>query len=184
MAIQTENPKANAYDKELEQYLAQQGTRIKVVGCGGAGNNTINRMYEVGIKGCETIAVNTDAQDLLYTNADKKILIGKHLTKGLGAGSVPQVGEEAAKETSNEIKSALENSDLVFITAGLGGGTGSGSVAVIAETAKKLGALTVGIVTIPFSMEGKKRYENAMYGLEKLEATADTLIVIPNDKLL
>src|SRR3989344_4835611 len=184
MAIQTENPKANAYDKELEQYLAQQGTRIKVVGCGGAGNNTINRMYEVGIKGCETIAVNTDAQDLLYTNADVKILVGREITKGLGAGSIPQIGEEAARESEHEIKKKLEGADMVFITCGLGGGTGTGTSPVVAEQAKKVGALVIGIVTVPFEMEGQRRYENAMHGLEKLENIVDTLIVIPNDKLL
>jgi cell division protein FtsZ len=176
--------KPHPTDAELEKYLARQATRIKVVGCGGAGNNTINRMFEVGIRGCETIAINTDAQDLLYTNSDKKILIGKDITKGLGAGSVPQLGEEAAKESLKEIREAVKDSDMVFITAGLGGGTGSGSVGVVADAAKKLGALTVGIITIPFQMEGRRRYENALYGLERLEASVDTLIVIPNDKLL
>jgi len=171
-------------DAELEQLLARQRATIKVVGCGGGGNNTINRMSEVGIVGVETIAINTDAQDLLYTTASKKILIGRELTKGLGAGSEPRLGEEAAKENEAEIKKALANCDMVFVTCGLGGGTGTGSAPVVCEIAKKMGALTVGVVTMPFSMEGHRRYENAVVGLEKMEQTADTLIVIPNDKLL
>lgn len=171
-------------DAELEQLLAKQSAAIKVVGTGGGGNNTLQRMSEVGIVGAETIAVNTDAQDLLYTTAGKKILIGRELTKGLGAGSEPRVGEEAARETEPEIKKALQGSDMVFITCGLGGGTGTGSAPVIAEIAKKVGALTVGIVTLPFAMEGQRRYENAVIGLEKMEQIVDTLIVIPNEKLL
>ena len=171
-------------DAELEQLLARQRATIKVVGCGGGGNNTINRMSEVGIVGVDTIAINTDAQDLLYTTADKKILIGRELTKGLGAGSEPRLGEEAARENESDIKKALQNCDMVFVTCGLGGGTGTGSAPVVAEIAKKLGALTVGVVTMPFSMEGNRRYENAVVGLEKMEQVADTLIVIPNDKLL
>ncbi|MEM2121702.1 MAG: cell division protein FtsZ [Candidatus Woesearchaeota archaeon] len=176
--------RVNEIDAELEQLLSKQRASIKVVGTGGGGNNTINRISEVGIVGAETIAINTDAQDLLYTTADKKILIGKQLTHGLGAGSDPKIGEEAAKENEHEIKEALQGADMVFITCGLGGGTGTGSAPVIAEIAKKTGALTVGIVTLPFSMEGKRRWENAINGLERLEAIVDTLIVIPNDKLL
>ena len=177
-------PGNNPIDAELEQLLSQQKAKIKVVGCGGAGNNALNRIAEVGIAGAETIALNTDAQDLLYTNATHKILIGREVTHGLGAGSIPQVGEEAAKENEQEIKNKLTGADMVFITCGLGGGTGTGSSPVVAEQAKKINALTIAIVTIPFEMEGKKRYENAMYGLDKLENTVDTLIVIPNDKLL
>src|SRR3989339_1937742 len=175
---------AQEIDAELEQLLARQRATIKVVGCGGGGNNTVNRMSEVGIVGVETIAVNTDAQDLLYTTANKKILIGRELTKGLGAGSEPRLGEEAAKENESEIKKALQGCDMIFVTCGLGGGTGTGSAPVVAEIAKKLGALTVGVVTMPFAMEGHRRYENAVVGLEKMEQVADTLIVIPNDKLL
>lgn len=174
----------NIIDAELEQLLSKQKATIKVIGTGGGGNNTINRMAEIGISGCETIAVNTDAQDLLYTTADKKVLIGKAITKGLGAGSIPKVGEEAAREQEHELRKVIEGADMVFITCGLGGGTGTGSAPVIAEVAKKSGALTVGIVTVPFSMEGHRRYENALMGLEKLESIVDTLIVIPNDKLL
>jgi len=173
-----------AVDEELEKILAEHKAKIKVYGCGGGGNNTINRMTEVGIAGCEMIAINTDAQDLLYTSADKKILIGKDLTKGLGAGSIPKIGEDSARESEVDIKNTLSGADMVFITCGLGGGTGTGSAPVVADMARKAGVLTVAIVTIPFSMEGNRRYENAIYGLEKLEKSVDTLIVIPNDKLL
>ena len=171
-------------DKELEEIIKNQISRIKVFGVGGGGGNTITRMREVGIKGCEMIAVNTDAQDLLYTNADYKILIGKELTRGLGAGSNPKVGEEAARESEHEIKKKISNTDMIFITCGLGGGTGTGAAPIIAEIAKKSGALVIGVVTFPFSIEGRKRIENANYGLERMEENVDTLIVIPNDKLL
>jgi cell division protein FtsZ len=174
----------NNVDAELEQMLTQKKASIKVVGAGGGGNNTINRITEVGVAGAETVGINTDAQDLLFTNCDHKVLIGKEVTQGLGAGSNPKLGEEAARESEQQIKQSLAGSDLVFITCGLGGGTGTGSVPVIAEISKKMGALTVAIVTIPFAMEGQKRFENATMGLEKLEASVDTLIVIPNDKLL
>ena len=176
--------KRSAVDDELEMLLTQQRAKIKVIGCGGGGNNTINRMTEVGITGTEMIAINTDAQDLLYTSADKKILIGKDLTKGPGAGSIPKVGEDAAREQEHEIKNALQGCDMIFITCGLGGGTGTGSAPIVAEIAKKMGALVVGVVTMPFQMEGNRRYENAVHGLEKMEKQVDTLIVIPNDKLL
>jgi cell division protein FtsZ len=171
-------------DRELEELLKKQNARIKVIGVGGAGNNTISRMREVGIKGGEIIAINTDAQDLLYSNADKKILIGREIAQGLGSGSNPRVGAEAAKEQGAEIKKVLDHSDMVFVTCGLGGGTGSGAAPVIAEIAKKQGALTIGVVTLPFTVEGAKRIENAMDALERMESTVDTLIVIPNDKLL
>jgi cell division protein FtsZ len=174
----------NLVDAELEQVLANQKAKIKVIGSGGGGNNTIDRITEVGVSGTETIAINTDAQDLLYTSADRKILIGKEVTQGLGAGSNPRLGEEAAREQETEIKKAIAGADMVFLTCGLGGGTGTGSIPVIAELAKKMGSLTVAVVTLPFAMEGNARYENAMIGLEKLEQIVDTLIVIPNDKLL
>ncbi len=179
-----EQSRKQMIDAELEEMLAKKKATIKVIGVGGGGNNTIDRMSEVGIYGAETIAINTDAQDLLYTNSDKKILIGKDLTKGLGAGSIPQVGEDAAREQEHEIRQSLTGADMVFITCGLGGGTGTGAVPIVAETAKKLGILTVAVVTLPFSMEGNRRFENAIIGLEKLERNVDTLIVIPNDKLL
>ncbi|MBD3259157.1 cell division protein FtsZ, partial [Candidatus Woesearchaeota archaeon] len=171
-------------DEELKYFLGKQSAKIKVVGCGGGGNNTINRISEVGIKGAETIALNTDAQDLLYTTADKKILVGREVTQGLGAGSEPRLGRDAAKESESDIKNSIKGADMVFITCGLGGGTGTGASPIVAEIAKKTGCLTVGIVTIPFAMEGQRRYQNAIDGLEKLEAVVDTLIVIPNDKLL
>lgn len=174
----------DSIDRELESLLQTQAKKIKVIGCGGGGGNSVSRMREIGIKGCEVLAVNTDAQDLLYTNVDHKILIGRELTHGLGAGSNPKIGEEAARESEQEIRKKLANSDMVFITCGLGGGTGTGAAPVIAEIAKKQGALTIGIVTLPFTVEGQKRIENAQYGLERLEQISDTLIVIPNDKLL
>lgn len=171
-------------DDELAKMLTDQMTRIKVVGVGGAGNNTINRLKEMGDGNYETIAINTDAQDLLYTKADKKLLIGRDITKGLGAGNNPNIGEDAAKENEQDIKEALLGADLVFLTCGMGGGTGTGAVSVVGSVAKKIGALCVAIVTIPFEMEGSKRMENAQIGLEKLKNSCDTLIVIPNDKLL
>jgi len=171
-------------DEELRRILESRKAEIKVVGIGGAGGNTISRLMQVGIVGAETIAINTDAQDLLYTDADRKILIGKDITGGLGAGADPNIGGEAAKESKEEIKKALEGADMVFIDCGLGGGTGTGASPVIADISKKVGALTVGIVTMPFAMEGRQRSKNAQEGLENLESVVDTLIVIPNDKLL
>lgn len=182
--IEKESKADNEMDHELETLLQNQSTRIKVVGCGGGGNNSVSRMKEIGIKGCEIVAINTDAQDLLYSNADSKILIGRELTHGLGAGSNPKIGEQAAKESEQEIKKKLGEVDMVFITCGLGGGTGTGGAPIIAEIAKKLGALTIGVVTLPFTVEGQKRIENAQNGLERMAAIVDTLIVIPNDKLL
>src|SRR5437867_2874299 len=176
--------KTTEVDEELRSILEKRKTQIKVVGSGGAGNNTITRLMQVGIVGAETIAVNTDAQDLLYTDSDKKVLIGKELTAGLGAGANPQVGMEAAKESRDELKRSMTGADMVFLTCGLGGGTGTGSLPVIADIAKKLGALTVAIVTLPFTMEGKGRMANAREGLSNLEGVVDTLIVIANDKLL
>lgn len=184
LQVKKEGATSLEIDEELESLIQRQTTRIKVVGCGGGGGNSVSRMREIGIKGCEIIAVNTDAQDLLYTNVDAKILIGKELTRGLGAGSNPKIGEQAAKESESDIKKKIGESDLVFITCGLGGGTGTGASPVVAEIAKKVGALVVGVVTLPFTVEGQKRIENAQDGLEKLASIADTLIVIPNDKLL
>lgn len=186
VVVEDDLPKRSSYsdiNAELEALLARHKASIKVVGAGGGGNKTLNRISEVGIKGVETIALNTDAQDLLFCIADKKILIGRDLTKGMGAGSNPKVGEEAAKESEAEIKQSLQGSDMIFITCGLGGGTGTGSAPVVAELAKKMGCLTISIVTLPFMMEGSRRAENAAYGLEKLEEYSDTLILIPNDKL-
>ena len=171
-------------DHELEELLKNQSAKIKVIGIGGGGGNSLSRMKEIGIKGGELIAVNTDAQDLLYASADQKILIGKELTRGLGAGSNPRIGEEAARESEPEIRKKITGSDMIFITCGMGGGTGTGAAPIIASIARKQNALTIGIVTLPFTIEGRKRIENAMNGLERMEAVVDTLIVIPNDKLL
>jgi len=170
--------------EELEQILQQAKARILAVGCGGAGCNTISRMMGVGIRGAQTIAINTDAQDLLYTTADRKILIGRDVTGGLGAGNSPEKGEAAAREDEAIIKDHIYGADLVFVTCGLGGGTGTGSAPVVAEIAKKLGALTVAVVTLPFTVEGTRRRLNAEQGLAKLRAVTDTVVVIPNDKLM
>jgi len=171
-------------DEDLRKLLETRRADIKVMGVGGAGNNTVSRMMQVGIVGAEVVAVNTDAQDLLYTDADRKVLIGKDLTRGLGAGADPKVGMEAARESREDIKDSLKGGDMVFVTCGLGGGTGTGASPIIAEIAQKLGLLTVGVVTLPFSMEGRQRMSNAQQGLEQLEKNVDTLIIIPNDKLL
>ncbi|MGH3033606.1 MAG: cell division protein FtsZ [Gaiellaceae bacterium] len=157
---------------------------IKVVGAGGGGSNAVNRMVEAGIRGCEFIAVNTDAQALLMVEADQKIHIGAAATRGLGAGANPQKGYEAAMETRDELKEALKGADMVFVTAGEGGGTGTGAAPVIAEIAQELKALTVGVVTRPFSFEGSKRAEQAQRGIDELRDKCDTLIIIPNDRLL
>ncbi|MFQ6009623.1 MAG: cell division protein FtsZ [Candidatus Aenigmatarchaeota archaeon] len=184
MAVKSESTKISAVDEELKKLLEARKAEIKVIGIGGAGNNTVSRMMQVGIVGAEVVALNTDAQDLLYTDADTKVLIGKELTRGLGAGANPHIGMESARESKNDIKEALQGADMVFITCGLGGGTGTGGAPVVADVAKKMGALAVGIVTLPFTMEGKQRMDNARHGLEDLEKVVDTLIVIPNDKLL
>ena len=171
-------------DDELMDIIKGAKTNIFVVGAGGAGNNTISRLNEMGIEGAVTIAVNTDAQDLFYSQSAKKILLGRKTSKGLGAGGDPSVGEECAEESEDEIRNELEGADMVFVTCGLGGGTGTGSAPIISKLSKKLGALTVAVATMPFSAEGIKRRENAELGLEKLQESADTVIVIPNDKLL
>ncbi|MCK4365052.1 MAG: cell division protein FtsZ [Thermoplasmatales archaeon] len=171
-------------DKELEEVLSSLTTTIKVVGCGGAGTNTISRCIASQITGAELIALNTDAQHLLLAEAPNKVLIGRHLTHGLGAGSLPQIGEEAAKESEQDIRLAIGRADMIFVTCGLGGGTGTGSAPIVAQIAKEAGALTIGVVTLPFSVEGVIRMENAETGLKRLRDICDTVIVIPNDKLL
>lgn len=171
-------------DEELRRVLASLRCNIKIVGCGGAGSNTINRIVEEGIVGADIYAMNTDAQHLLTVHSPHKILIGRRATRGLGAGSIPQIGEEAAREVEDEIRTALMGSDIVFVTCGLGGGTGTGSAPVVARVARELNALTIAIVTQPFSAEGVVRMQNAEYGLDKLQEHTDTVIVIPNDKLL
>ncbi len=172
-------------DEELAGVVEDLETNITVVGCGGAGGNTITRMSEAGIHGAKLVAANTDAQHLAdEVEADTKILIGRQRTGGRGAGSVPKIGEEAAQENLDDISRQIDDSDMVFITAGLGGGTGTGSAPVVAQAAQDAGALTIAIVTIPFTAEGERRRANADAGLERLRAVADTVIVIPNDRLL
>ena len=160
-----------------------QLAKIKVIGVGGGGGNAINRMVESGVKGVEFIAANTDLQVLNSSKADVKIQIGSNLTDGLGAGARPEIGKEAALESKKEIEDALVGADMIFITAGMGGGTGTGAAPIIAEIAQGLGALTVAIVTKPFSFEGKRRMDNALAGIEELRKHVDTLITIPNDRL-
>ena len=184
MEENTPNKLSSDIDDELTEIMKGVKTNIFVVGAGGAGNNTISRLNEMGIEGATTIAVNTDAQDLFYSQSAKKVLLGRQTSKGLGAGGDPSVGEECAEESEDEIRDELEGSDMVFVTCGLGGGTGTGSAPIIAKIDKKLGALTVAVATMPFSAEGIKRRENAEQGLEKLQESADTVIIIPNDKLL
>jgi len=171
-------------NEELEGILERSKTIIKVIGCGGSGTNTIQRMTDEGVFGAELFALNTDAQHLLFSKVERRLLIGKKITRGLGAGSIPRLGEEAAKEDEDDIKSIVEDADMVFVTCGLGGGTGTGAAPVVAQSAKDNGALTIGVVTVPFSAEGEVRRENTETGLETLRENTDTLIVIPNDKLL
>ncbi len=157
---------------------------IKVVGIGGGGTNAINRMIDAGLKGVEFIAINTDAQALLMSDADVKVYIGGNVTRGLGAGSNPEIGEKAALENRDAIAEAIKGADMVFITAGKGGGTGTGASPIVAEIAKEMGSLTIGVVTRPFSFEGRKRSQQAEEGIIRLREKVDTLIIIPNDRLL
>jgi cell division protein FtsZ len=185
-AVKPENypGKASDTDEELRRIVEGIRTSIRVVGCGGAGSNTIDRLLDMGVEGGEVIALNTDALHLLYSKAQTKILIGTSVTGGVGAGNDPEVGEQCAEADVDKISGALQGADLVFVTCGLGGGTGTGSAPVVAEVAKELQALTIAIVTLPFSVEGHVRAENALRGLKKLRKYADTVIVIPNDRLL
>ena len=171
-------------DDDLVAVLEQLTTVIKVIGCGGGGSNTIERLAETGIEGAELFAMNTDAQHLLHINADRRLLIGRRTTRGLGAGSLPSIGEEAARESIDEIRAAVEGADMVFITCGLGGGTGTGAAPVVAQVAREMGALTISVVTLPFAAEGAIRMANADMGLKRLREVSDTVIVVPNDRLL
>jgi cell division protein FtsZ len=173
-----------ARDGDLEKVLHSLITKIKVFGCGGAGSNTIARCTEEDLGEVELVACNTDAQHLLMARSPHKILIGRHLTRGLGAGALPQIGEEAALETEEDIRNAVAGADIVFVTCGLGGGTGTGSAPVVAKCAREIGALTIAVCTLPFGVEGAVRMENAQAGLARLRDVCDTVIVIPNDKLL
>lgn len=186
-ALEDQLPKeiiVSADDEELLKFLEQTKPKIYVVGTGGSGCNTLNRMTELGIEGVRFAAMNTDVRHLIKMRADKKILLGKTTTKGMGAGSNPQVGEAAAKESASEIKASLSDANMVFIACGMGGGTGTGSAPIIAEMSKAAGALTIAVVTLPFLSEGPVRMKNALEGLERLRKHADTVIVVPNDKLL
>lgn len=167
------------FDIEMEQFA-----QIKVIGVGGGGNNAVNRMISAGLRGVEFIAINTDKQALFLSKANTKIQIGDKLTKGLGAGANPEVGEKAANESKEEIAQAIKGADMVFITAGMGGGTGTGATPIIAQIAKEMGILTVGVVTKPFMFEGRKRMLYAEQGIENLKGNVDTLVTIPNDRLL
>ncbi len=171
-------------NEDLEKVLRGLKTNIVVIGCGGAGSNTIQRMVDEGIEGSELIALNTDAQHLLNIVADKKLLIGRKRNKGLGAGSFPQIGEEAARENEDEIRACVDGADVVFVTCGLGGGTGTGASPIVAEAAKEADALTIVVATLPFTVEGVFRRTNAEAGLDRLRDVADTVIVVPNDRLL
>lgn len=171
-------------DEELKEVLQSLKTNIYIVGLGGAGCNTINRISEEGIHGADMIAGNTDAQDLLTVRANRKVLMGKNLTKGLGAGAKPEIGEKAAKEANEKYEDILDDADITFLTCGLGGGTGTGSIAPVAEIAKNAGSLTIAVLTKPFEAEGKSRMKNARWGLQRIRSIADTVIVIPNDRLL
>ena len=170
-------------DNELN-YMMDGTATIKVIGVGGAGNNAVNRMIEAGIRNVEFIAVNTDRQTLNESKANSKIQIGEKLTRGLGAGANPDIGTQAAEESKAEIAEVLKGADMVFVTAGMGGGTGTGAAPIVAATAKEMGILTIGVVTKPFTFEGKKRLAQAERGIESLKGKVDTLVVIPNDKLL
>ncbi len=172
-------------NNNTDENMMLDGTAtIKVIGIGGAGNNAVNRMVDSGIKGVEFITVNTDRQALLLSKAASKIQIGEKITRGLGAGANPDIGAQAAEESKSEIAEALRGADMVFVTAGMGGGTGTGAAPIVAATAKEMGILTIGVVTKPFTFEGKKRLSQAERGVESLKGKVDTLVVIPNDKLL
>ena len=172
-------------DNNIDDNPMMDGTAtIKVIGVGGAGNNALNRMVDSGIKNVEFIAVNTDRQALLLSKAATKIQIGEKITRGLGAGANPDIGAQAAEESKAEIAEVLRGADMVFVTAGMGGGTGTGAAPIVAQTAKDMGILTIGVVTKPFTFEGKKRQSQAERGVESLKGKVDTLVVIPNDKLL
>ena len=177
-------PPKSVEDDEIAKIVESLNVSIKIIGCGGGGSNTVNRCSEAGITGAQLCAVNTDAKHLLAVHAPRKILIGKRLTKGLGAGALPEVGEQAAHENEDELRAFLQGSHVAFITAGMGGGTGTGAAYYVARLAKEEGALVMGVVTMPFRSEGKIRMENAEAGLEKLRKFCDTTIVIYNDKLL
>lgn len=184
-----EDPEALAYeapeeDAELQELVDALDVSIKITGCGGGGSNTVSRLTETGVLGAQLVAINTDAKHLLHIRSPKKVLIGKRTTRGLGAGALPDVGEKAAVESQGEIQALLQGANVVFVTAGLGGGTGTGCAPIVARLAKDAGALVMGVVTMPFAAEGRMRRENAEAGLATLRRYCDTTAVIENDKLL
>lgn len=171
-------------DAELMAIVEKLKMNITIVGCGGGGSNTVNRLSQSGIFGAELVAANSDAKHLLHVHSPHKVLLGRSLTKGLGAGAMPEIGERAAQEAEEELKAYVKGSNIVFVTAGMGGGTGTGSAPFVARLARESGALVIGVVTLPFKAEGKLRLENALKGLERLRMNCDTIAVVPNDKLL
>ncbi len=175
---------SDATDEELMRLVDSLKVRISIIGCGGGGSNTIRRLHQGGVFGASLIAANTDARHLLLLNAPHKVLLGRRLTRGLGAGALPEIGNQAAEEAREDIRKYLEHDDIVFVTAGMGGGTGTGSIPVVAQIAKENRALVMAVVTLPFKAEGTIRMQNALRGLERLRSFADTTVVIPNDKLL
>ncbi len=171
-------------DDELQRIVDTLRVKISIIGCGGGGSNTVRRLYEADVMGADLVAANTDAKHLLDIKAPNKILLGRTLTRGLGAGAIPDVGQRAAEEARDDIMRFIDGRHIVFVTAGMGGGTGTGSASYVAELAKRREALTLGVVTLPFAAEGNVRMENALQGLNRLRSVCDTTIVIPNDRLL
>jgi len=187
--FQTENEEkpqsqACADDEELMRLVESLKVKITIIGCGGGGSNTIRRMYQGNVEGVNLVACNTDARHLLSIQAHHKILMGRSMTKGLGSGAIPEVGQKAAEESENDLWKHVDGQNIVFVVAGMGGGTGTGSAPVVADMAKRAGALTIGVVTLPFRAEGSLRMSNAIKGLEKLKEKCDTTIVLQNDRLL
>lgn len=174
----------SAEDEELRALVESLKVKIAIIGCGGGGSNTVRRMYQAGVEGVKLVACNTDARHLLSIQAHNKILMGRSMTKGLGSGSMPEVGMKAAEEAENDIWKHVDGQNIVFVVAGMGGGTGTGSAPVVADLAKRAGALTIGVVTLPFKAEGTVRMANAIKGLERLKEKCDTTIVLQNDRLL
>ncbi len=175
---------SSADDDELRALVESLKIKIAIIGCGGGGSNTVRRMYQAGVDGVKLVACNTDARHLLSIQAHHKILMGRSMTKGLGSGSLPEVGQKAAEESENDLWKYVDGQNIVFVVAGMGGGTGTGSAPVVADLAKRAGALTIGVVTLPFKAEGAVRMANAIKGLEHLKEKCDTTIVLQNDRLL
>lgn len=184
LAKSTQMPLGTPDDEELAKIVEKLKVNIAIIGCGGGGSNTINRLSTAGVFGAELVAANSDAKHLLHVHSPHKILLGRNTTKGLGAGALPEVGEKAAQEAEDELKAYVKGANIVFVTAGMGGGTGTGSAPVVARMARESGALVIGVVTLPFKAEGNLRMENALRGLDRLRSSCDTTAVIPNDKLL